>query len=195
MPNKFLSLFILLLSAITLQAQEADSVTSFRKFPYFNALQGGVLTGDEGVGTTPSFTMYHGVRVDRASFALGLGIDQYERWRTVPISFLISYDIIKWDKSAFYIGANAGFSRAHMKFDWQYFENVSTPHGIMANPVLGYRLSLGKVKLYAAAGYKYQRIRYTYTGEYYYEFNGNAHTMARIENLQRIHVTLGAGLF
>ena len=64
----------------------------------------------------------------------------------------------------------------------------------MFNSMIGYRISTGNIRLYAAAGYKFQSVRSRYdfsndqSGRYFYGLTEKTEL-----NFERVMITIGVG--
>jgi hypothetical protein len=202
MLTKVFGLMIMIAPFCNAWAQVPDSVTkAVPPIRYYNSLLAGCVIGNEGTGTGASVITYHGIRVKRFAVAAGIGIDDYKRWRTMPLQLRISYDIAHWRGTTFFIAGAFGHAQSWRQvndyMDYYYGEYRSSG-GRTVNPCVGFRAGNKKLKFYAEVGYKHQRVNWSSTPTYYYmDFiaggGGTRYTVE--EDIDRFHVMVGLGLF
>jgi hypothetical protein len=202
MLTKIIGLLLLIAATLnTTLAQRQDSLSTLgHPVKYYNSVLAGCVVGSDGAGTGASVMMYHGIRFKRFGAAAGIGIDSYERWRTLPVQLRISYDVVHWSEaSAFYVAGAVGHSRSWIKFETgpNYFGDYRSSGGHTINPCIGIRTGNGRWKFYAEVGYKYQRVNWSITPEYH-TFAGTSGGGFRYgveENMERFQVMIGLGMF
>lgn len=142
-------------------AQETDD-TSHPKLRYWNSLATGILVGESDRNVTGSFTTTHGISLDRWRVGVGIGIEGHENWRTIPIFISGSFDFGKIRNNALYLQMNGGYAFARYLKEIEGATNGEEDGGLMLNPMMGYRLNAGKIDVTLAAGYKLQRVDYSF---------------------------------
>lgn len=201
MLTRIIGLLFFVTAFNSASAQHPDSLANpAHAIKYYNSLLAGCVIGDDGSGTGASVMTYHGIRVKRLAIAAGIGVDDYERWRAMPLQLRVSYDVIRWGESSIFIAGAIGHSQSWRQFDQMtfYSSELRSSGGRTINPCLGIRTGKGKWKFYAEVGYKHQRINWSYTPVYYYmDFvaggGGTRYTVE--EDIDRFHVMIGLGLF
>lgn len=162
------------------EPQRLESAPASKYVGYFFAVQAGTLIGcnscDQGKDVTFSGSTIHGVTVGKKFRAgLGLGIDSYQNWQTLPVFFMASWDVIgNKNKNALFIqlaygGAHPWFVRNGAYGNYMYDPYSKISGGRMINPQLGYRIKYHDLKLSFVVGYKFQRIFYSSN---YYQYMG-----------------------
>lgn len=158
-----ISLLLLLatISSGLVFAQEEGDI-NHPKLRYWNSLATGILIGESDRNITGSFTTTHGVSLDRWRVGVGIGIEGHENWRTIPIFLSGSFDFGRIRNNALYLQMNGGYAFARYLKKIEGATNAEEDGGLMLNPMIGYRLDAGKVDIAFAAGYKLQRVDYSF---------------------------------
>lgn len=182
-----LSLFILQ-SWSSAFAQETN-MPLVKPHRYFNSFQSGALLGEKDKGTSFTFSMVHGVRLNTIGIGVGVGFDSYPRWKTVPLSFVFSLDLFKVKENSGYLMVAVGHARAWHRQQFVYEPTYNADGGFSFGPTAGYRIKADRYNLYLSAGYRFQRINYTYSGFYY----GPSEYRVE-EDVQRAVIQIGFGL-
>jgi hypothetical protein len=197
--------FIFLLGAGTLPAQQTVVQEPERTRPvYYNTFLSGGLFGRDDRGTTVSFSTVHGIRFNRLSVGAGIGYDDYTRsnmasgyfgsemyvrWKSMPLFISASYEFITVKQNALFLQLNGGYSKI-------WANNVliakNVDGGINISPMAGYRLSSGKLRLYFAAGYKWQKNNYEY-GSLMWIWGYPAEGVSVTERMERAVLQIGFG--
>jgi hypothetical protein len=176
-------LFILLLVATIVQTArgargQVAADTSLRKsnLTYYFSFGMGAMIGCEqckATGTTASFTtsMVHGVRIGRkGSVGAGVAFDAYENWKTLPLFGSASWDLFGKSNKVF-VQLNYGYASAWInKADAMAYGYKSSTGGKMINPLLGYRIQSGNVRILFSVGFKFQRVFSSYNYPTYYAY-------------------------
>jgi hypothetical protein len=146
-----------------LLAQEDSLGVSKNKIHYYNSFLAGGLLGKSKQGSGASFSMAHGIRINRLAIGAGLGFDSYLDWKTVPLFGAVSFDFAKIKKNAFFIQLNGGYAWAWDIVKENFEPNYDKLSGKgMISSMVGYRISLNQYSIYFSAGHKFQRIEYSY---------------------------------
>ncbi len=181
--------FILL--GVDAHAVEADT-TKLPRVRYFNQLLAGPMTAKEPFGLSASTTLVQGVRIGTFSAGVGLGIDAYREWQTIPVSTVLTLDVATSDKLAFYLQMAIGRSSARNPAlddladqGWARFHFDGRG---MFNPALGFRIPAGNWRLYMVAGYKSQRVILTE------KYNGGHYTEVKDYKFERFCLQIGFGI-
>ena len=132
-----------------------------RQIGYHNQFSTGVLAGGEHGLITGSVTTVHGITVGKWAVGAGVGIEGYERWRTVPVFGSLSY-YFHPASTGMFITFEAGHGFGRLLWANEGIDIRDTKGGPMISPMIGYYISAHKVGLSVAAGYKMQRM----TGHY-----------------------------
>jgi len=161
MRISFLLIFCLFLGINTSKGQDS----SFLHQPllkYYNSFATAILSGGNDKPLTASITTIHGIAMHRWRLGVGVGIESYEVWRTVPVFGSLSFDFGKIKNNALYVQANAGYAFGHRLERVEGASNENDEGGLMLNPMIGYRIEANKVNVFIAAGYKLQRVDYSF---------------------------------
>ncbi|HEX5171633.1 MAG TPA: hypothetical protein VFW11_20785 [Cyclobacteriaceae bacterium] len=157
-----IKLFILM-SLVSTSAYCQDSLSvSYHKLEYWNSFATGILVGNSETSITGSFSTIHGLSFKRWRFGIGLGIEGYEKWRTFPFFGSSTFDFGKIKNHSLYVQMNAGYAIGQRIEKVEGATHEEENGGLMLNPMLGYRLNLGNTSLSVAAGYKLQRVDYSF---------------------------------
>ena len=167
-------LFIVLLVASIVQTARAaggrvasDSSLRKSKVTYYFTFGMGTMMGCEkcqATGPTASFTtsMVHGVRIGRkGSVGAGIGFDAYENWKTLPLFGSASWDLFG-KRNKVFVQLNYGYASAWINKDATAYGYKRSEGGKMINPLLGYRIQSGNVRILFSVGYKFQRVFSSY---------------------------------
>jgi hypothetical protein len=159
---------------------------------YYNTFLIGGLLGQSEQGTGASFSMIHGIRVNRLSLGGGIAFDAYRDWKTVPLFGSVNFDFARLKKSAFFIQMNGGYAKAWdvKKDNFEPVYDELSGKG-MLNSMIGYRLSLHHYSIHISAGHKFQRIEYSYNATPWSSVPGS-NTFVE-EDMNRIVIQLGFG--
>jgi hypothetical protein len=149
------------LSAVSLFGQ--DSVASRPStFRYWNSFSTGVLLGESEKNLTASLTTTHGIVMKRWRIGVGVGIEGYDDWRTVPLYVTGSFDFGRVNDNWLYLQMNGGHAFARYINEIEGASNGEENGGLMLNPMIGYRMNARKFNVSVAAGYKLQRVDYSF---------------------------------
>ncbi len=159
-------LFLLLLISPFLHAQELEQAP-LKKARYTNSfLSGGSVGGSEELWGM-SVSTFHGIKVERWRFLLGVGMDGYSDWLTYPMMGSVSFDLSKPGKrGGLYLLINSGYAFADKTKPIEWTSSFSDKGGMTFNPMIGYRINIGSVDLYFQSGYKNQQVAYSYSYNY-----------------------------
>lgn len=184
---------VIVLLLISSEAFTQETQSQKGKIYYFFAINSGMLAGDKAKSITYTANTVHGVTLgDRLRVGAGAGLDTYQGWQTIPLFGQVTYDLIG-TKNVVFVQLNYGWAHAWMQK--QQWSPPTTEHGgRMFNSMIGYRISTGNVRLYAAAGYKFQSVSSWYDfsndqpGRYFY-----GRTEKTELNFERVMITIGVG--
>lgn len=129
---------------------------------YWNSFATGILSGGDNKTLTATLTTTHGVAMQRWRLGAGIGVEGYDGWRTVPVFGSLSFDFGKIKNNALYIQTNAGYAYGHRLGRIEGVANEKDEGGLMFNPMLGYRMESERFNISIAAGYKLQRVEYSF---------------------------------
>ena len=178
-----LSFVLLAVSIVIVQTpcragDQVASDTTLRKsnVTYYFMFGMGAMIGCEQcktTGTTASFTtsMVHGVRIGRkGSVGVGIAFDAYENWKTLPLFGSASWDLFGKNNKVF-VQLNYGYGSAWInKDDAKAYGYKRSTGGKMINPLLGYRIQSGNIRLLFSVGYKFQRVFSNFDYPTYYAY-------------------------
>ena len=158
----------------------SDSTLRKSNVAYYFTFGMGAMIGCEQchtTGPTASFSasMVHGVRIGKkGSVGAGIAFDAYENWKTLPVFGSASWDLFG-KKNKVFVQMNYGYASAWINKDTKYYGYKGSEGGKMINPLLGYRIQSGNVRLVFSLGYKVQRVfsRYEYPTYYTLATNDN----------------------
>lgn len=195
MKNRFLLGFCFILTAFTLAAQP-DSVSSnhHNHIKYSNSFLAGALLGKKGNGSYTTLTTVHGMRCNRLSAGLGTGYEGYTEWRTLPLFAAVSYDFAKVKDNAFFVQFNGGYSFAYRTAEYEDNRDYDIDGGKTFSGILGYRIKTNKLSIYISSGYKFQRIKYSYTSSFWWNADVAAPVTTVERDMERFVVQIGVGI-
>lgn len=159
MKTKLLFLLAIITNGLVF-GQEKD--TNDHKFRYWNSFATGVLIGESEKNITGSFTTVHGIALSRWRLGIGVGVEGHENWRTMPVFLSGAFDFGRIRNNALYLQMNGGYSFARYLAKIEGATNAEEDGGLMLNPMIGYRLNTEKVDVSFSAGYKLQRVDYSF---------------------------------
>lgn len=160
MSLRLLALVCLLTAGVTgAQAQEGDG-----QIAYYNRITTGILAGGQHGLVTGSLTTIHGVSRSPWALGAGVGIEGYERWRTVPIFGSLSYHFRGAGEKGLFLQLNAGHAICRLLTANEGIHVDGTRGGPMISSVAGYQIAAGKLLVNISAGYKMQKMSGTYWG-------------------------------
>jgi hypothetical protein len=151
----------LLFSAGAVYGQDSLSVNPFR-LRYWNSIATGVLLGESEKNFTGSLITAHGIAIKRWRLGLGVGIEGYDDWRTVPLFVTGSFDFGRINNNWLYLQMSGGHAFGRYIAEIEGSSNGEEDGGLMLNPMIGYRLNANKFSVSIAAGYKLQRLDYSF---------------------------------
>ncbi len=195
MKNKLLLGFCFMMTAFTLAAQ-SDTVSSkhSNQIRYSNSFHVGALIGKKGNGSYTSLSTVHGIRYNRLGAGLGVGYDGYTGWRTLPIVAAISYDFAKVKNNAFFVQFNGGYSFAYRTEEYEDNLDYDIDGGQTFAGLLGYRIKTDKLSIHISSGYKFQRIKYSYTPSFWWYADVAAPVTSVERDMERWVVQIGIGI-
>jgi hypothetical protein len=152
---------------IKLAEEEKDT----KRIGYFFNVQMGSLIGCNNCGkgrdVTFSAATTHGVTVGKhLRGGLGVGLDSYANWQTLPVFVSVSWDLIgNKNRNAVFVQLNYGWAHPWFVRSNLYNNYTTDPYhavsgGRMVNSSIGYRIKYHDLKLSFGIGYKVQRIFY-----------------------------------
>jgi hypothetical protein len=161
---------------------------------YFNTFQSGGLFGEKDKGTSFTFSTIHGAQFGPVRVGLGTGFDSYQRWRALPVYSFTSFDFVKIKSNALFVSCAIGYSKAWYREQYDYEPKYSSGEGIVVNPLVGYRITADKWRIYVSTGYKFQRVNYSRTSDYYsWSSVPNTSRYSVQEDINRIVFQIGFG--
>lgn len=135
-----------------------------RTIAYYNRLSTGILVGGQHGMVTGSVTTIHGISLGQVALGVGVGLEGYERWRTVPIFGSLSYYPNGARESGAFLQLDAGHAICRLLTAAEEVEIDGSRGGFMFSSTLGYQLAVGKLLVNLSAGYKMQKMRGHFTG-------------------------------
>lgn len=172
--------------AFATHAQDTEDLPLRRQVRYHNQFSTGILAGGEYGLVTGSVSTVHGVAAGKWTIGAGIGMEGYERWRTVPVFGALSYYFRGPANNGMFLSFNAGHGFGRLLKTQEVIEPGETKGGPMINAMVGYQISTSKFSVNIAAGYKQQRMQ----GNYQMTFN-NAVTYSIKETMDRFMLQLG----
>lgn len=178
-----------------------------RTVNYFFNVQMGSLIGcndcGRGKDVTFSAATTHGVTVgNKFRGGLGVGLDSYVNWQTIPVYAVVSWDVIgNKNRNAIYVQVSYGWAHPWFIRNGSYNNYTSDPFvgisgGRMVNPSLGYRLKYHDVNLSLGVGYKFQRIFYKTNSYYncpYCDFGSYGQDLEITQDRNRVQIIMSVG--
>lgn len=173
-----------------------DTVKNSKPIEYFFDVQMGPLIGctncGDGKAVTFTSSTIHGVTIGRKLRAgLGVGLDSYYSWQTMPFFGNVSWDLIG-TKNTQAIVVQFGYGWSMAWREKRMFDNsfTGTDGGRMMNAQIGYRIKYHDLKISLAAGTKLQRL-YTYVE--YSSGYATPNKMTTKYDMQRLMISLAIG--
>ena len=165
MKRSFILAAAVLFATNALAATRADSTKRRKAIRYFfNVGVAGMAgcTDCAQTGKTVNFSAstVHGIRIlnDKVGVGLGIGLDSYEKWQTLPLFGSVFWDIARGKNGAAFLQMSGGVAAARLNPGSKDYGYAGTGGGLMLNPVAGYRIKSGNLRVYFTAGYKFQRV-------------------------------------
>lgn len=185
--------FVFLLTTGPMYAQEATTETTQRPHRYFNVFQSGGLFGEKGRDASVTFSTFHGVQLKKVHLALGTGLDSYQQWRVVPAYVMVSVDLAHIKENFLYLSLAGGVGKAWYRKQNEWDPDFDANRAISVSPAVGYRILADKWNINISAGYKWQRIDYSYTYNYWDSYYRGGESTVE-QTMERLVVQLGFGL-
>lgn len=144
-----------------------DTVSAQRYVTYFFNLQVGTLIGcsdcDEAKEVTLTSSTTHGVALGKKLRAgVGIGLDTYENWKTMPLFGSVSWDVFGTkNTNALFVQVKYGWSESWINNHDDAYGFTDTGGGRMADIQLGYRIKHRDMNIAFSVGTKFQRV-YSY---------------------------------
>ena len=153
---------LVLLFVFASVAVEAQSDSSVSGPSWYFTVHSGTLLAKRGYGTSTTASVMQGVRYKRFSLGAGVGYDAYSDWRTLPLFAGASYDLAAAKKHSFFLQMNTGYSKAWNPLVEGAQMEYAEGGGFFHHPFLGYKVKHGKISIHFTAGYKFQRLAWTW---------------------------------
>lgn len=182
-----------------------DTIKNDELFTYFFILQAGTLVGcndcSEGKEITFTSSTIHGVMIGKKLRAgLGIGLDSYYAWHTMPVFGSLTFDVFGTkNTSAIFVQFNYGWSKAWLNKTYQDYGYQDADGGPMVNTQLGYRLKYHDLRISLSIGTKYQRVTANYEYPTYHYTNegvmilGTPSTTTVQQSMNRLQLALTVG--
>lgn len=182
-----------------------DTITNDKLFGYFFNLQVGSLIGcnncSEGKEITFTSSTTHGITIgEKLRTGLGIGLDSYYEWHTMPIFGSVNWDVLGTkNTSAVFVQFNYGWSKPWLNETHREFGFKDVDGGRMVSTQIGYRLKYHDLRVSLSVGTKYQRILANYEiPTYYYTeegltVQGTSSTRTIQESMNRLMFSLTVG--
>ena len=189
---------LFLMASVSMTWGQSDSLgskPSTLKVVYSNSFMAGGLFGDDD--NTFSASTNHGIRYGRLATGVGVGYDSYRDWRAIPLYVYVSLDFARIGKDAMSISFTGGYSDCVYTpqddvLDWA--PDYQSKDGGNYSAMLGYRIQTNQYSIYISAGYKFQRINYTYQSYYWWSSSSSPSTAYVQQDMGRFAISLGIGL-
>lgn len=181
---------LFILSGLLSYSQDTTSSVS-TKIRYTNSFSSGAMFNDEG-NISGSLSVINGIKWKQLRAGIGIGLDGYEDWRFTPLFASITLDLSKKNESAIFLQFNCGHSFGQYVAinNNQGFDGYDDYGGLMINPMMGYRIVVGKNSFIVSAGYKFQKAGIEYKSDNaWYPYASETTT-----RLNRFFIQLGFGL-
>lgn len=159
----FILSFILSCQALGALSQESEQ-TPANRAQYYNRTFTGILTGGQHGMVTGSLLTSHGVSIGKLALAAGVGLEGYERWRTVPIFGSLSYHFRGARRDGLFLQVNGGHAICRLLTDNEGININGTKGGAMFSSTLGYQIAAKNLLVNIAAGYKMQKMHGNFSG-------------------------------
>lgn len=183
-------------------AGDRDSL-SVKKTEYYFQFQSGMLIGcsscSDGKQITYSGSTTHGIKIGRKLRAgVGVGLDSYFEWNTMPVFGNVSWDIVG-KKNALFAEVNYGAALAAWRtLNFQEYGFQYSKAGQVYSYSLGYRMKYDKMRISMGVGRKTQFItsHYKYPTFYwnnnrYVEGDSSSKTIKNEMNRLMVYLAIG----
>jgi hypothetical protein len=191
MSSRSLLFLLIAFSCFSAKAQRDSAVSNSTGFV---SLYSGTLLGKRGTGPSVCAALTGGLRYNRFNIGVGFGYDTYSQWQLLPVFSELGYDLIARRNYAVFVQVQAGFATAWTTSTQQFGFRNNNEGGYFWHPLLGCRLQQGKIRLYFAAGYKFQNLTYEQTPTWIDLGWGGSKTKVNMD-LQRMSLLMGIGLW
>ena len=105
---------------------------------------------------------------------------------------MFSVDIARLKKNRLYLTLAAGYNKPHRNEDDETF--VYKPSSATTvSPLVGYRIQSGKWNINFQAGYKWQRVGYTFERRYWLAIGTKQPEYEVVEMMERLVIHVGFG--
>ncbi|MFO7257472.1 MAG: hypothetical protein DIU61_007255 [Bacteroidota bacterium] len=155
---RYLALLVILVATLPAQAQDDQQPAR-----YYNRTSTGILVGGEPRYLTGGVTTIHGISVGPLAMGIGVGIEGYQRWRTVPIFGSLSYHPGDTRESGPFIQLNMGHTNCKFLPEQESIRVDGRDWGFMFSTLAGYQIAAGKLLVNFSAGYQKQKLRAKYS--------------------------------
>lgn len=193
MKNSLTVLFLVVFISSAF-GQRDSLVTKRPRLTYSNSFMIGGLFGKDGADNTFTSNMNHGIRYGRLATGLGIGYDSYTDWRSMPVYGYAAVDFAKIKHNTFFLYVSGGYSKL-----WYGPESedgapsYTVENGGNFNSMLGCRIEANQYRIYIATGYKFQRLDYSFSSQYWWDSTRPAPVTSVEMELNRFVIQLGFG--
>lgn len=186
---------LLVLAGFVPLSTMAQSDSTSRPIHGFIALYGGALFPQVGETTTITTSLVPGVRFNRIALGVGVGYDTYDYWETLPIFATVSYDVLRPAKGALFLQLDGGYAKAWARQS-NLIDGISELEGgYTFHPIIGYRMHYEKLTFYLSAGYKIQRLSYSFGSPAAATTWAWGWSTTVTQDIERLSIQVGIGMF
>jgi hypothetical protein len=166
---------------------------------FFNVGVGGMIgcSNCSMTGKLVNFTLttVHGIRIgDRLSVGAGVGFDQYENWKTMPLYGSASWDLFG-RKNKVFVQMNYGYASGWINKAVEGYGYKKSSGGQFIYPAIGYSVHQGKLRINFTAGYKRQTVEADYNTFYPLYQPWSSQVPAPTSDSETINTTLRRAVF
>lgn len=130
-------------------------------FRYFNNFMMGVQMEFDNNTADPSFAMLHGVTIrDTYAVGLGVGLDLYTYWRTLPMFASFQVNLANKKSKTFFLQVDGGYSHAWAVDAETGMEPPEVQGGGMFAIAPGLRLHSDRYVINLQVGYRFQQLKF-----------------------------------
>lgn len=159
MKNSIWLLVLLPIAQVWAQVDTTQHIT--RQLRYFNNFMLGVQMEFDNNTANPSFAMLHGISIrDTHAVGLGVGLDLYTYWRTLPVYASFQVNLLNKKNNTFFLQVDAGYSHAWAVDVKTDMVPPEVQGGGMLAIVPGLRLHSDRYVVNLQVGYRFQQLKF-----------------------------------
>jgi hypothetical protein len=163
---------LLLASQLTSVAQDTTKFKPRYMGMFLSGAQLGCTNCSLSNKITFSAQAVNGIQLSkRFSVGLGVGLDTYDQWKTMPVFIHVSQKLMG-RKNGLLVQFSSGYAFGFMDKLGYELSDLKECGGMMYHPAIVYQFNYYRLKIYFSAGIKYQTVSYS-TSTRYTDFYGS----------------------